>query len=462
MTERRHSHSIRRRLLLALLATTLLVWGVTLFFSYRDTRHELDELLDAHLAQSASLLIAQIGHETDEIDLEHSPRLYHHQRKVAFQIWERGKLLLLHSASAPNVRLSPADKGFSDSQVGGKTWRVFSAWDDTRHFLIQIGERREARDVLAKTVARSMLLPLLVALPVLALLIWFSVARGLRPLQVLGSQVAVRHADNLAPIEAATAPDEVVPLVEGLNTLFARVRASIDTERGFTADAAHELRTPLAAIRTQAQVARAAGDDAERRRALDNVITGCDRTAHLMDQLLTLARLEPNQPVQCEAVNLQALVANVVAELAPAAIAKDVDLQLASHAAAPVAGSPGLLAMLVRNLIDNAIRYTPRHSAVEVAVTPTGDGAEFSVVDQGPGISEGEIDRVWDRFYRVLGSGATGSGLGLSIVKRIAELHGARVTLAPGAGGTGLHVRVRIAGEQAKRVYTLLAFRPTT
>jgi two-component system sensor histidine kinase QseC len=451
MTERRRSHSLSRRLLLALLATTLLVWGVTLFFTYRDTRHELDELLDAHLAQSASLLIAQMGYETDEIDVEHSPQLYRHQRKVAFQIWERGKSLLLHSTGAPNMRLSPAVEGFSDSEVSGDTWRVFSAWDNTRHYLIQVGEQRAARDVLARTVARNMLLPLLVALPVLALLIWFSVTRALRPLQVLGSQVAVRHVDNLAPIEVATAPSEVLPLLEGLNTLFARVRASIDSERGFTADAAHELRTPLAAIRTQAQVARAAGGDAERRRALDNVITGCDRTAHLMDQLLTLARLEPNQPVQREAVDLQALVANVVAELAPAAIAKDVDLQLTSRVAAPVAGSPGLLAVMVRNLIDNAIRYTVRHSVVEVVVTPTGDGAEFSVLDQGPGIAQDELSRVWDRFYRVLGSGEAGSGLGLSIVKRIAELHDAKVTLAPGSGGIGLHVRLHIAGEQAHR-----------
>jgi two-component system sensor histidine kinase QseC len=451
MTERRHGHSIRRRLLLALLATTLLVWGATLLFSYRDTRHELDELLDAHLAQSTSLLIAQINHETDEIDVEHPPRPYHYQRKVAFQIWERGKTLLLHSASAPNVRLSPADQGFSDSQVGDSTWRVFSAWDDTRHFLIQVGERREARDALARTIAKAMLLPLLVALPVLALMIWFSVARALRPLQVLGSQVALRHADNLAPIEAATAPNEVLPLLQGLNKLFERMRTSIDSERGFTANAAHELRTPLAAVRTQAQVARSASDYAERRRALDNVIAGCDRAAHLMDQLLTLARLEPNQTLQREAVDLQALVVNVVAELAPAAIAKDVDLQLASRVAVAVAGSPGLLAIMVHNLIDNAIRYTAHHSAVQVAVTPTGDGAEFSVLDQGPGISEDELGRVWDRFYRVLGSGETGSGLGLSIVKRIAELHDAKVSLTPGASGTGLHVRVHIAGEQAPR-----------
>ncbi len=450
MTERR-GHSIRRRLLLALLATSLLAWGTTLLFSYRDTRHELNELLDAHLAQSASLLIAQVSHDTDEIDVEHSPRLHQYQRKVAFQIWEQGKSLILHSASAPNVRLSPVDQGFSGSQVGGYEWRVFSAWDDSRRFLIQVGERREARDALAMTIARNMLLPLLVALPVLALLIWFSVARGLRPLQVLGRQVAVRDADNLAPIESTTAPDEVLPLLQGLNKLFARVRASIDSERRFTADAAHELRTPLAAIRTQAQVARAAGDDAQSRRALDNVIAGCDRAAHLVDQLLTLARLEPDEAVQREAVDLQALVANVVADLAPAAIARDVDLQLAPGAAVQVTGLPALLAIMARNLIDNAIRYTARHSAVQVAVTPTGDGAEFSVLDQGPGIAAEEIGRVWDRFYRVLGSGETGSGLGLSIVKRIAELHDAQVSLAARAGGSGLHVRAQIPCRPARR-----------
>jgi two-component system sensor histidine kinase QseC len=451
MAERRQGHSIRRRLLLALLTTTLLAWGVTLFFSYADTRHELNELLDAHLAQSASLLIAQIGHEADEIDLEHSPRLHHYQRKVAFQIWERGRFLIVHSASAPNVRLSAADRGFSDSRAGGAGWRVFSAWDDTRHYLIQVGERREARDALAVTIARNMLLPVLVALPVLAVLIWFSVARGLRPLQALGRQVAARHADNLAPIESASAPEEVAPLLQGLNHLFERVQASIDNERRFTADAAHELRTPLAAIRTQAQVARAADGDAQRRRALDNVISGCDRAAHLVDQLLTLARLEPNQAVEREAVDLQSLVANVVADLAPAAVARDVDLQLAPRTATPVRGSPALLAILVRNLVDNAIRYTLRHSAVKVAVTPVDDGAELSVLDQGPGIAPEETDQVWKRFYRVLGTGETGSGLGLSIVKRIAELHDAKVSFAPGADGSGLHVRVRIGSGQPRR-----------
>ena len=451
MSEHRNRYSIKRRLLLTLLATTLLAWGATLLLSYRDTLHELDELLDAHLAQSASLLIAQVGHEVDEIDMEHAPPLHRYERKVAFQIWEKGKWLLLHSASAPNEPLSVSDQGFSDSEIEGQNWRVFSAWDDSHQFLVQVGERREARDELAMTIAAHMLLPLLITLPVLGLLIWFSVARGLRPLREISQQVAARRADNLAPLAEATTPDEVAPLVDGLNKLFERVRTSLDSERRFTADAAHELRTPLAAIRTQAQVARAASDDAERRHALDSVLTGCDRAAHLMDQLLTLARLEPEQTTLHADCELRSLAMGVVAELAPSAIARDIDLQLAPGDTVSVTGTPVLLAIMMRNLIDNAIRYSSQHSVVQVAVTSMDNGGEFSVLDQGPGISADEIDRVWQRFYRVIGSGESGSGLGMSIVKRIADLHGAHVALASGANGRGLRASVVIpAGSHNK------------
>ena len=448
MSEHRDRYSIKRRLLLTLLATTLLAWGATLLLSYRDTLHELDELLDAHLAQSASLLIAQVGHEVDEIDMEHAPPLHRYERKVAFQIWEKGKWLLLHSASAPNEPLSVSDQGFSDSEIEGQKWRVFSTWDETRQFLVQVGERREARGELAATIAMHVLLPLLITLPVLGLLIWFSVARGLRPLQEISRQVAARRADNLAPLAVASTPDEILPLVDGLNNLFERVRASLDSERHFTADAAHELRTPLAAIRTQAQVARAASDHAERRHALDGVIAGCDRAAHLMDQLLTLARLEPEQTALHEDCDLRALAIGVVAELAPSAVARHIDLQLVPGAAAHVAGVPALLAILLRNLIDNAIRYSPQHSVVQVEVTSAGNDVELSVLDQGPGISADEIERVWERFYRVLGSGADGSGLGMSIIKRIADLHGARVALSPGENGRGLRARVAIPASE--------------
>jgi len=442
MTERRVRHSIKRRLLIALLATILLAWIATLLLSYRDTRHELDELLDAHLAQSASLLIAQVGHEVDDIDDEHAPPVHRYSRKVAFQIWEKGKRLLLHSASAPNVPLSSQREGFSNSEIDGDKWRVFSAWDDKHRFLVQVGERRETRDKLVVSVAKHMLQPLLITLPLLGLLIWFGVARGLRPLQALGRQVAARRPDNLVPLEVATAPVEVVPLVEGLNQLFARVRVSLESERRFTADAAHELRTPLAAIKTQAQVARAATAEAERRHALDNVLIGCDRATHLVEQLLTLARLEPETLKHNERCDLHALAVTAVAELAPAAIDKDIDLQLTDGDALRVPGEPALLAILLRNLIDNAIRYSPRHSVVRVMVANSGDGAELTVIDQGPGIPAESRALIWERFYRILGTGEAGSGLGLSIAKRIADLHGATISLSEGDAGQGLRVSV--------------------
>jgi len=442
MTERRARHSIKRRLLVALLVTILFAWVATLLLSYRDARHELDELLDAHLAQSASLLIAQVGHEVDDIDTEHAPSVHRYSRKVAFQIWEKGRRLLLHSANAPNVPLTPQREGFSDSEIAGERWRVFSAWDDRHHYLVQVGERREVRNELVVTIAKHLLQPLLVTLPVLGLLIWFGVARGLRPLQTLGRQVAARRPDNLSPLEVAAAPIEVVPLVEGINQLFTRVRVSIDSERRFTADAAHELRTPLAAIKTQAQVARAATADAERRHALDNVLVGCDRAAHLVEQLLTLARLEPETLKHRERCDLHALAMTAVAELAPAAVDKDIDLQLTEGDAVRVPGEPELLAILLRNLIDNAIRYSPRHSVVRVMVANTGDGAELTVIDQGPGIPAESRVLVWERFYRVLGTGEAGSGLGLSIAKRIADLHGATVVLSEGDAGQGLRVSV--------------------
>ncbi len=444
MTERRIRHSIKRRLLVVLLLVTLLAWGVALVFSYRDTRHELDELLDGHLAQSASLLIAQIGHEADDLDTERAPQLHRYSRNVAFQVWERGRKLVLHSASAPNTPLSSTHEGFSDSRVDGKPWRVFSAWDDTRHYLIQVGERRKVRDKLAENIAENLLRPLLFALPVLGLLIWFGVARGLRPLQTLSGQVAQRRADNLAPLEDGVVPIEVLPLVQGLNHLFARLRDSLDKERRFTADAAHELRTPLAAIMTQAQVARAAASDASRRHALDNVVLGCQRAAHLVDQLLTLARLEPQQLQSGEPCDLRALAVEVISELAPLAVQKNIELQLAEGVALQAPGVAALLGILMRNLIDNAIRYSPPGNRVRVAVARRADKAVFCVVDQGPGIPAEARERVWERFYRVLGSEQTGSGLGLSIVKRIADLHHAHVTLAPGDGGRGLRAEVII------------------
>ena len=442
MSERAKAFSLKRRLLATLLGTISLVWLAAAGYSYWDARHEVSELLDAHLAQSAALIAAQTGEDLQEIDLEHAPPLHERSRKVAFQIWEKGALLRVHSVNAPPQRLSERDEGFSDAVIAGRTWRVFSGWDPERRYLVQVGERDEARREIAASIAGNLLIPLLLALPALGLFAWASIARALR-LGELREELQRRRPQNLVPLATAGSPVEIEPLVESLNALFARVSALIDNERRFTADAAHELRTPLAALKTQAQVALGAPAEGERRHALEQVVAGCDRAARLVEQLLTLARLEPEQfGGEREACDLRLLARQTIAELAPPALAKHVGIELEEGEPVLVNGYPGLIGILMRNLIDNAVRYGARGNTVQVKMAPRARGAVLSVSDKGPGIPIHERPKVGQRFYRILGSGESGSGLGLSIVNRIAELHGAAMELREGPKGRGLEVRV--------------------
>lgn len=437
------AYSLKQRLLAALLGAIALVWLATTVYSYFDARDEINELLDAHLAQSASLVVAQAAHELEEIDTEHAPQLHKRGRGVVFQIWERGGTLRLRSANAPSGRLSAREEGFSDVTIDGRGWRVFSGWDAKHRYLVQVAERNSARREIAQDIATNLLVPLLFALPVLGLFAWLSIARGLRPLRALGRQVEQRKPENLGALSADDAPAEVAPLVRSLNALFERVGRLIESERRFTADAAHELRTPLAAVKTQAQVARGAADDGERRRALDNVIAGCDRATRLVEQLLTLARLEPGLPIgQAESCDLRALAQQAIAELAPAALSRKAEIELAEGGPARTEGHPDLLSVLLRNLLDNAVRYCPAGGTVRVEVASAGDAASISVTDSGPGIPPEERVKVGQRFYRILGTGESGSGLGLSIVNRIAEIHRATLTLGEGPNGKGLRVTV--------------------
>jgi len=435
--------SLRRRLLFLLSGTVLAAWLATAAFTYFDAREEIGEMLDAHLAQSAGLIAAQLEHELEDEHGAKVPRQYKHERKIAFQVWDRKDRLLLRSASAPASRLQSRSEGYGDAVIDGKRWRIFSRWDESRHYLVQVGERYELRDELAESVASHLLHPLYFALPALALLIWLAVGAGLAPLAGVAREVGRRAPDNLAPLDEASAPREISPLIGALNALFDRLRTSLEQERRFTADAAHELRTPLAAVKTQAQVAIGATADAERSRALANVVAGTDRASRLVEQLLVLARLDPQTALPPgQTVDLQALAQQGVAESAPAAAGKGIEVGLAPGAAAPVAGDAVLLAVLLRNLLDNAVRYTPPGGEVEVSVRPVDGGVSLTVVDNGPGIPEAERGQVFERFHRVLGSGEAGSGLGLSIVRRIADLHRAGVSLEAGPGGRGLRVEV--------------------
>ncbi len=441
MFDIRNHGSLKQRLLALALSTVVLVWICTAVFTYFDAREEFGEILDAHLAQSATLLAVQASHELDEIETEHT-LLHKYSRRLAFQVWEGGRVLRVHSANAPHQPLADRDQGFSDKIINGNRWRVFSTWDDSGKNLIHVAELTKERDELARAIAGNLLKPLLFSLPFLAFLLWLAITGSLRPLVRLTNEVARRDPDNLAPLDAGTVPREVVPLIARLNSLFSRIDASLQKERRFTADAAHELRTPVAAIKAQAQVARAASDDAARLHALDNAILGCDRASHLIDQLLTLARLDTLSDETAEPCRLRALAAEVIASIAPAALNQNVQLELTEGDEAIVRGNPVLLRILLRNLIDNAVRHTRPGTSVRIDIADTHGQCRLSVTDNGPGIPEAELAKVAERFYRPLGTTASGSGLGLSIVKRIAEIHAASLQLAPPETGSGLCVTV--------------------
>ncbi|MEW5790699.1 MAG: ATP-binding protein [Pseudomonadota bacterium] len=439
--------SLRRRLLVLLLLVLSLAWALAAGLSFLDARHELDEVFDAQLAQSARVLLAQFSPEADdeEIETEELERPQHkYEQQIAFQIWHRDGRLLLRSASAPATPLSPLTEGYGDRQIQGQAWRVFSRWDADRRHYIQVGERRAVRDELAGHIAARLLLPLGLALPLLAGLVWFGVGRGLAPLRQVAEAVGRRAPRHLDRLDSSRAPAEVRPLLDALNALFAKLEAAFARERRFTADAAHELRTPLAALKTQAQVARRAQDAAERERALDNVLRGVDRATRLVEQLLALARLEhENAAWQWQPVELAGLAAAVLAELEPTAHAKGIGVSLAAPDSCVLPGDATALAILLRNLVDNAVRHTPAGGQVAVRVSCDPAQALLEVSDNGPGIPAAERDKVWERFYRGEGVEAEGSGLGLSIVRRIIELHGGTVELGEPAAGRGLRVSCR-------------------
>jgi two-component system sensor histidine kinase QseC len=435
--------SLRRRVAIGTLSGVAIVWLAATLAAWLDTREEIGELLDGYLAQSAALLLAYAGDDPDEIDVEHAPQLHRYARHLAFQVWDKGRLRV-HSANAPDRPLASGGDGFHDVKIDGRPWRVFVASERRRGIVIQVGEARRERDDLSAAVMGGLLLPLAVALPVLAVVLWLTVGLGLRPLRQLGGEVERRDPRNLTPLAVDAPPDEVAPLVASLNRLFARVGESIEHEKRFTADAAHELRTPIAALRAQAQVARGAADGDERDRALAQVIAGCDRASRLIDQLLTLARVEPegmhHATHDCD---LESIARAAVADAAPAAVAKSVDLGFDAPAPARIDANAELIAVLVRNLVDNAVRYSPAGSTVRVGIEKVAGAVQLRVTDDGPGVTGDTLARLGERFFRQAGSGESGSGLGLSIVRRIAELHDARLAFNPGPQGRGLAVTVR-------------------
>lgn len=433
------TYSLQWRLMWSLLLSTAVVWLLVLASTWWKTAHELSELLDAHLAQTATVLAAQAGGDDDDFTV--APVLHKYQTKVAFQIWHE-KELLGQSARAPDQQLMPLGvSGFADQTIAGEHWRVFATQGHEPDVWVMVAELSSARREILLAGLQSAVGPVLIGLPVLALLIGWLVMRALAPLRNLGKTVAHRHAQALQPIENhVSGMSEVQPLVQALNQLFAQVQEHIEGERRFTADAAHELRTPIAAIRMQAQVVQGAIDDLERAQALEAVLKGCDRATHLVAQLLDLARLDAQaSPEVLDATDVMIPTRQVLAELFPEALQQGGRIELLGPDRLLLHTDPVLVAVVLRNLVDNALRYGG--AAPRVQVRWSSAPCTLEVQDTGPGMNQAQIERLGDRFFRA-DSSREGSGLGWSIVQRMAQREGLKVQVDHSTELGGLRVRL--------------------
>nr|WP_057926920.1 ATP-binding protein [Burkholderia ambifaria] len=450
------ARSLHGRLLTLVPAVVLCVWLSTLILTWLDARREIDRLLDGHLAQAAALLVAQQARGPDDDDTAiDAPILHPYGPRVAFQVFHDGRLGL-HSENAPSQPMVAAEltgrgpaSGFWTVAIDGDAWRVFVVRGRRGDVQVFVGERIDSRKSILHAVMRSAFWPMAAALPLLVLAIGWAVRRGTAPLRDFGRVLARRNPQALDTIGLDRTPLEMRPMLDALNRLFERIRAVMDAERRFTADAAHELRTPIAAVKAQAQVAMAELDDERRRHALRGVLEGCDRAARLVDQLLLLSRLDAGSLAERAPVDMSAVARQIVAEAAPRSIGNRQKLALDAPSPCVVGGNEALLASMVRNLVDNAIRYSAPQAHIVVSVGRPGGRAVLRVEDSGPGIGDDDLSRLGERFFRPAGTRPSGSGLGWSIVRRIAAAHDAdiQVDRSPALGGLRVTVSWPDVGE---------------
>jgi two-component system, OmpR family, sensor histidine kinase QseC len=487
-------HSLSRRLLVGLVIVSFVYWAVVAWVTVRDSVDEVYELFDVHLAQTALALLRVVDpDETDPVKIpERGPapsleeilnRWPHlterlaqarsgnagqsklgpttpmvtgsirsmqqeYEKSLRYQVWNGEGILLLRSANAPATPMTLQDAYSETIDSQDRTWRHYAVWDQDRHFRIVVSEAYDLRNHLVRTIVWHLASPLALGLPVLIVLLWFSINRGLNPLGVLTREISRRKPDNLTPLDASSAPGEVRPMVLALNELLLRVSHAIEGERRFTSNAAHELRTPLAAIQAQLHAVRRADSAEERKQGLEQLQRGVERSTRLVGQLLTLARLDPDQPLpDSGVVNISEIAEAVCAELATLALQRDQTLELAVEPDLPqLPGNADMLAMLLANLVDNAIRYTPQGGRIDVVLSHYLFGFMIEVSDDGPGIPASQRDRVFERFYRIASQDQPGTGLGLAICRRIAELHKARMTLTEGHHQRGVTASVFFSG----------------
>ena len=432
--------SLRARLTGALLLAVLAFAALQAAVTYRTARAETEALFDAQMQRIALSLSGSLGAGalSDDAPAAETPAA----REMIIQIWRADGVMLYRS---PQGRLLPPQTviGFSDTVAGGEPYRIYALRTATQ--VVQVAQQTEARGRMAGQLALRAVLPVALLAPVLMLIVWWVVGRAIGPIERVRRQVAARRPDDLAPLPTAGLPAEVRPLVGEMNGLLTRLSDAWDALTHFTADAAHELRSPLAALRLQAQSLQRAPDDATRAIASERLLAGIDRATRLVEQLLALARQEAaGEGAELVSLDLTALARNALADAEPEAARHAIALTLdAPTAHVVLRADEAALAVLLRNLLGNALRHTPPGGQVRVGVREEASVIDLTVEDSGPGIAPDERARVLDRFYRVPGTPGHGSGLGLAIVRAIAERHGAALTLDASPTLGGLRVMLR-------------------
>lgn len=432
--------SVRARIIIPVLVLILLGDALISWLVLRDSHHEIEEVYDAQLAQSARLLQGVLR-QRDPGDADWG-RLYEafdqamsrvgeegvahpYETRLTFQVWRSDGQLLMRSAEAPVLTAPPTTLGAHDLMDSGNEWCAFLLADPQQGLLIWVGERDDIRQSVIERIVRHTLWPSVIGVPLLTVLIWLAIGWGLRPLRTMARKLRGRNTNALQPLNVNPLPSELEPMQTALNRLLVQMDDLLERERRFIADAAHELRTPLAILRIHAQNAQNAATEEQRREALDFLVNGVDRATRIGSQLLTMARIEPqlSNPVR-KPVQLTELVREELAELTPLAMEKGVELVLEGDEECWVQTEPVALAIALQNLVTNALNFSPVGGEVRVVIGAQG----LSVEDQGPGIDEAEMGRLFERFYSR--DNANGAGLGLAIVEMIVGKIGCGLTLS--------------------------------
>ncbi|MCV9909880.1 ATP-binding protein [Brucella sp. HL-2] len=432
-------NSIRSRLTGILIGITCLVWLFAVVWIHVSTQSRLEKVLDARLMEAARMVNSlltehrvEVGPDGDggQLSLKPMPDFPMYDRQLFCQIWAIDGKLVGRSESAPGERLTDVANGFSDTVVAGDRWRVFAVENTQLGLRVMVGDSLSVRERLVQSVVTGVVLPALLLLPILAILIWLCVRRGLNPLSNLAAILSKRDARDLRPLREEKLPSEIAPAVSALNGLFHRVEEARERERNFAIFAAHELKTPLAGLKTQAQIAESAKDDAMRINAVRQIAAGVDRTSRLVNQLLDLAALETGDEMEPPAPEPACqLLVSISTDMRMLAAHRGVKIELPGNLPLVTMQYPHLFTLAMRNLIENAVNHSPESSSVRCSLNQDGERLIFTVEDDGPGIPPEEMIHVTERFYRGANRSENGSGLGLPIVQMAATRMGGEVQL---------------------------------